>query len=207
MRCAASRATRSVRFRSTGRWTTRSHHAVSNERALSWFAPTVPNRVVLGNTGPRKRLLYVFENLPAKQGSRDGSTCKKNPGWSGPGVQGKLIGCGGGSNRRPSGYEPDELPLLHPATREGTGGGRMRQTAQRQQLARRGPNTTDRRPRGGRPSTVDGRVGGQRRRHIRLDPSVRVAGDRAARLHDPLKRPTTDEQARDEPRRRPRPWQ
>ena len=39
------------------------HHQISNEKALSWFAPVVPTRVELGNPGPRKRLVYVFENL------------------------------------------------------------------------------------------------------------------------------------------------
>jgi hypothetical protein len=39
------------------------HHQISNETALSWFAPIVPNRVELGNPGPRKRLVYVFEDL------------------------------------------------------------------------------------------------------------------------------------------------
>ncbi len=32
------------------------------------------------------------------------------------------------SNRRPSGYEPDELPLLHPATAHGSGGPEFGQT-------------------------------------------------------------------------------
>jgi hypothetical protein len=39
------------------------HHQISNETALSWFAPIVPTRVELGNPGPRKRLVYVFENV------------------------------------------------------------------------------------------------------------------------------------------------
>jgi hypothetical protein len=39
------------------------HHQISNERALSWFAPVVPSRVEVGNAGPRKRLVYVFEDL------------------------------------------------------------------------------------------------------------------------------------------------
>src|SRR5439155_25109062 len=33
------------------------------------------------------------------------------------------------SNRRPSGYEPDELPLLHPATTNGMDGGDLGQMA------------------------------------------------------------------------------
>jgi hypothetical protein len=40
------------------------HHQLSHERALSWFAPVVPTRVVVGNPGRRKRLVYVFEDLP-----------------------------------------------------------------------------------------------------------------------------------------------
>ena len=35
----------------------------SHERALSWFNPISPTRVEVGNPGPRKRLIYVFENL------------------------------------------------------------------------------------------------------------------------------------------------
>ena len=47
---------------------------------------------------------------------RRGARTKRNPGWSGPGVQGYVDWLrGADSNRRPSGYEPDELPLLHPA--------------------------------------------------------------------------------------------
>jgi methyltransferase family protein len=41
------------------------HHLLTNERVLSWFAPVVPTRVEVGNGGHRKRLLYVFEDLPA----------------------------------------------------------------------------------------------------------------------------------------------
>ena len=43
---------------------------------------------------------------------------KVNPGWSGPGVLVSIRSWlrGADSNRRPSGYEPDELPLLHPAS-------------------------------------------------------------------------------------------
>ena len=40
------------------------HHQLSNERALSWFAPVVPTRVVEGSAGRFKRLVYVFEDLP-----------------------------------------------------------------------------------------------------------------------------------------------
>ncbi len=41
------------------------HHDLTNERVLGWFAPVVPTRVVLGNPGHRKRLIYVFEDLQA----------------------------------------------------------------------------------------------------------------------------------------------
>ena len=44
---------------------TNCHHALTNERVLGWFAPVRPTRVVVGNPGHRKRLLYVFEDLPA----------------------------------------------------------------------------------------------------------------------------------------------
>lgn len=44
--------------------TSNPHHALTNERALSWFLPVVPTRVDLGNGGKRKRLIYVFEDLP-----------------------------------------------------------------------------------------------------------------------------------------------
>jgi hypothetical protein len=39
------------------------HHGITHEVALSWFAPVAPTRVALGNPAPRKRLIYVFENL------------------------------------------------------------------------------------------------------------------------------------------------
>lgn len=41
------------------------HHRISNERALSWFAPVTPTRVIEGTGGKRRRLIYVFEDLPA----------------------------------------------------------------------------------------------------------------------------------------------
>jgi hypothetical protein len=44
------------------------HHEISHERVLGWFAPVRPTMVVLGNAGPRKRLIYVFEDLPAPDG-------------------------------------------------------------------------------------------------------------------------------------------
>ena len=40
------------------------HHQLSAEKALSWFLPVVPTRIVVGNAGPKKRLIFVFENLP-----------------------------------------------------------------------------------------------------------------------------------------------
>ena len=46
------------------------HHGLTHERALSWFAPVVPTRVLIGNPGHRKRLLYVFEDLPAPDEDR-----------------------------------------------------------------------------------------------------------------------------------------
>ena len=42
---------------------TNCHHQISHERALSWFQPTVPTRVVTDASGRRKRVIYVFENL------------------------------------------------------------------------------------------------------------------------------------------------
>ena len=40
------------------------HHGLTHERVLEWFAPVVPTRVAIGNPGHRKRLIYVFEDLP-----------------------------------------------------------------------------------------------------------------------------------------------
>jgi hypothetical protein len=40
------------------------HHGLSNETVLGWFAPVTPTQVLVGNGGQRKRLLYVFEDLP-----------------------------------------------------------------------------------------------------------------------------------------------
>lgn len=42
------------------------HHRISEARALDWFRPFSPTRVVAGNPGPRKRLIFVFENLGAE---------------------------------------------------------------------------------------------------------------------------------------------
>jgi hypothetical protein len=39
------------------------HHGLSHDVVLSWFAPVVPTRVILGNPGNRQRLIYTFENL------------------------------------------------------------------------------------------------------------------------------------------------
>ena len=44
------------------------HHQISPATALSWFAPVVPTRVEVGNGGHRKRLIYIFEDLPAVVG-------------------------------------------------------------------------------------------------------------------------------------------
>jgi hypothetical protein len=41
------------------------HHQIPNERVLSWFAPVVPTRIIEGSGGKRRRLIYVFEDLPA----------------------------------------------------------------------------------------------------------------------------------------------
>ncbi len=41
------------------------HHRISREKALSWFEPMTPTRVEMGNAGPRKRMIFVFENLDA----------------------------------------------------------------------------------------------------------------------------------------------
>jgi hypothetical protein len=40
------------------------HHMLSQERVLSWFAPVVPTRIVVGNGGRKRRMIYVFEELP-----------------------------------------------------------------------------------------------------------------------------------------------
>jgi hypothetical protein len=41
------------------------HHGLTNERVLGWFDPRQPTRIVEGNPGPRRRLIYVFEDIPA----------------------------------------------------------------------------------------------------------------------------------------------
>ncbi len=40
------------------------HHMISEERALSWFAPLAPSRTIEHLTGRRKRLIFVFEDMP-----------------------------------------------------------------------------------------------------------------------------------------------
>jgi hypothetical protein len=40
------------------------HHLIPEERVLSWFAPVVPTRVLEATPGDRRRLIYVFEDLP-----------------------------------------------------------------------------------------------------------------------------------------------
>ena len=40
------------------------HHMIPEERVLSWFAPVAPTRVVEATPGDRRRLIYVFEDLP-----------------------------------------------------------------------------------------------------------------------------------------------
>jgi hypothetical protein len=44
------------------------HHGLTDEHVRAWFAPVVPTKVVVGNPGHRKRLIYVFEDLPAPDG-------------------------------------------------------------------------------------------------------------------------------------------
>ena len=43
------------------------HHRISHEKALSWFEPMTPTRIEVGNGGPKKRMIYVFENLDAER--------------------------------------------------------------------------------------------------------------------------------------------
>lgn len=47
------------------------HHRISQGQALSWFRPFSPTRVAVGNPGPRKRLIYVFENLGPAHRARE----------------------------------------------------------------------------------------------------------------------------------------
>jgi hypothetical protein len=48
------------------------HHGITRERALSWFQPWRPTRIVVGNPGRRTRLIYVFENLDATSSEAEG---------------------------------------------------------------------------------------------------------------------------------------
>lgn len=41
------------------------HHGITHEHVLGWFAPVHPTAVLVGNPGGKKRLVYVFEDLPA----------------------------------------------------------------------------------------------------------------------------------------------
>jgi hypothetical protein len=41
------------------------HHRIPEARVLSWFAPVVPTRVIEATPGEHRRLIYVFEDLPA----------------------------------------------------------------------------------------------------------------------------------------------
>ena len=47
------------------------HHQISQETVLSWFLPLAPTRMEFGNGGPKKRFIYVFENLPASTPATD----------------------------------------------------------------------------------------------------------------------------------------
>ena len=48
----------------TVRWcSSNPHNGITHERVRSWFAPTKPTRVIVGNPGYRQRLLYTFEDL------------------------------------------------------------------------------------------------------------------------------------------------
>jgi hypothetical protein len=61
---------------------TNSHHRLSEAFVLGWFTPVVPTRIVKGNAGHRKRLLFVFEDLPAPEppGRPDASSTLEPPG-------------------------------------------------------------------------------------------------------------------------------
>lgn len=43
---------------------TNCHHGLTMERALGWFAPIAPSRILVGTPGAKKRIIFVFENLP-----------------------------------------------------------------------------------------------------------------------------------------------
>jgi hypothetical protein len=44
-----------------------SHHMLSREHAQTWFDPIVPTDVLVGNPGPKARMVFVFEDLPAPE--------------------------------------------------------------------------------------------------------------------------------------------
>jgi hypothetical protein len=44
------------------------HHGITHEQVLGWFEPVTPTRVEVGTPGAKKRLVYVFEDLPAPEG-------------------------------------------------------------------------------------------------------------------------------------------
>jgi hypothetical protein len=39
------------------------HHMLTESRVLAWFEPLVPTRIVQGNGGSERRMVYVFEDL------------------------------------------------------------------------------------------------------------------------------------------------
>lgn len=43
---------------------TNCHHGLTMERALGWFAPVAPSRILTGTPGAKKRIVFVFEDLP-----------------------------------------------------------------------------------------------------------------------------------------------
>jgi hypothetical protein len=59
------------------------HHMLRDEQVRSWFAPVAPTSVVVGNGGRRKRLVYVFEDLPPVE--RSGSLDRGSLGGPGTG--------------------------------------------------------------------------------------------------------------------------
>jgi hypothetical protein len=50
------------------------HHGISQAKVLSWFAPVRPSRIIVGNGGSKKRILFVFEDLPAPAAEPGGET-------------------------------------------------------------------------------------------------------------------------------------
>jgi hypothetical protein len=44
------------------------HHGITHEQVLGWLEPVIPTRVEVGTPGAKKRLVYVFEDLPAPGG-------------------------------------------------------------------------------------------------------------------------------------------